>query len=165
MCRPIYLSAYRGLAQSGKELTHVKVLRCNNDYFVNNNDLKFKIKKRYPPDKPDKFLKELIMKKADLTKTREFDEKHMKKFLIHDSPYFRIINFNLAAGIVFPVHSHDLEGQLSIQVIEGEGEFLGKDNTTMEAKTGDILISEIREPHGVRATTDMRIVVTIAPPI
>ena len=105
------------------------------------------------------------MKKADLTTTREFDEKHMKKFLIHDSPYFRIINFNLAAGIVFPVHSHDLEGQLSIQVIEGEGEFLGKDDTAMAAKTGDILISEISEPHGVRATTDMRIVVTIAPPI
>jgi len=105
------------------------------------------------------------MKKADLTKTREFDPKHMKKFLIHDSPYFRIINFNLAAGIVFPVHSHDLDGQLSIQVIEGEGEFLGKDNAAMPAKTGDILISEIREPHGVRATTDMRIVVTIAPPI
>jgi len=110
-------------------------------------------------------MKELIMKKADLTKTREFDPKYMKKFLIHDSPYFRIINFNLAAGIVFPVHSHDLEGQLSIQVIEGEGEFLGKDDAAMPAKTGDILISEIREPHGVRAKTDMRIVVTIAPPI
>jgi len=81
-------------------------------------------------------MKELIMKKADLTKTREFDPKHMKKFLIHDSPYFRIINFNLAAGIVFPVHSHDLEGQLSIQVIEGEGEFLGKDDAAMSAKTG-----------------------------
>jgi quercetin dioxygenase-like cupin family protein len=107
----------------------------------------------------------MIMKKADLTKTREFDAKHMKKFLIHDSPYFRIINFNLAAGIVFPVHSHDLDGQLSIQVLEGEGEFLGRDDTAMPAKTGDILISEIREPHGVRARTDMRIVVTIAPPI
>ena len=110
-------------------------------------------------------MKEMIMKKADLTKTREFDPKHMKKFLIHDSPYFRIINFNLAAGVLFPVHSHDLDGQLSIQVIEGEGEFLGKDDAAMPAKTGDILISEIREPHGVRARTDMRIVVTIAPPI
>jgi len=35
----------------------------------------------------------------------------------------------------------------------------------MAAKTGDMLISDIREPHGVKATTDMRIVVTIAPPI
>ena len=113
----------------------------------------------------NKTHKELDMKKIDLNETRQFDEKHMKKFLVHDSPYFRIINFNLGAGIVFPVHSHDLDGQLSIQVIEGEGEFLGKDDSSMSAKTGDILISEIREPHGVRAITDMRIVVTIAPPI
>ena len=30
---------------------------------------------------------------------------------------------------------------------------------------GDILISQIREPHGVRASSKMRILVTIAPPI
>lgn len=105
------------------------------------------------------------MKKIDLNTTREFNEKHMHKFLVHDSAYFRIINFNLAAGIVFPVHSHELDGQLSILVIEGEGEFLGADESAMPAKTGDILISEISEPHGVRAITDMRIIVTIAPPI
>jgi quercetin dioxygenase-like cupin family protein len=50
-------------------------------------------------------------------------------------------------------------------VIEGEGAFLGKDNAEIPAKTGDILISDIIEPHGVKATTDMRIIVTIAPPI
>ncbi len=105
------------------------------------------------------------MKKIDLNTTREFDQKHMKKFLVHDSAYFRIINFNLAAGIVFPVHSHELEGQLSILVIEGEGEFLGKDDAAIPAKTGEILVSDISEPHGVRAITDMRIIVTIAPPL
>jgi quercetin dioxygenase-like cupin family protein len=106
-----------------------------------------------------------MMKKIDLDPARNFHPEHMKKFLVHDSAYFRIINFNLGAGVVFPVHSHDLEGQLSILVIEGEGEFLGKDETAIPAKTGDILISDIREPHGVRATTNMRIIVTIAPPI
>jgi quercetin dioxygenase-like cupin family protein len=105
------------------------------------------------------------MKKIDLDKAREFNPKGMNKFLVHDSPHFKIINFNLGAGQTFPVHSHDLEGELSITVIEGKGEFLGKDNSAMPAKQGDILISEIREPHGVRAETDMRILVTIAPPI
>lgn len=114
---------------------------------------------------PYVFLKGGPMKTFDLSETREFDQKHMKKFLVHDSAYFRIINFNLAAGIVFPVHSHALDGQLSIQVIEGEGEFLGKDDTAIPARTGNILISDIAEPHGVRAITDMRIIVTIAPPI
>ena len=105
------------------------------------------------------------MKTADLKETRVFEEKAMKKFLIHDSPWFRIINFNLPAGQTFPLHSHDLDGQLSIQVVEGEGLFLGDENAEIPAAQGEILICDIREPHGVRAMTDMRILVTIAPPI
>ncbi len=90
----------------------------------------------------------------------------MKRFfLVEDSPYFKIINFNLKAGVTFPVHSHDLDGELSILVFEGEGFFLGEKDAEIPAKVGDMLVSEIREPHGVRATTDMRIIVTIAPPI
>ena len=106
------------------------------------------------------------MKKIELDKTRIFDDKGMKIFhLVADSPYFKIINFNIKAGHTFPVHSHDLEGQLSIVVIEGNGEFLGKDDFATPAKLGDILVSDISEPHGVRAESDMRILVTIAPPI
>ena len=105
------------------------------------------------------------MKKLDLKETREFNPLGMKSILLHDSEHFKIINFNLQAGALFPVHSHDLDGQLSILVIEGEGQFLADNDEAMEAKTGDMLISDIREPHGVKATTDMRIVVTIAPPI
>ena len=105
------------------------------------------------------------MQKLELSKTRVFDEGHMKKHLLHDSPWFRIINFNLSAGQVFPVHSHDTEGQLSILVVEGEGDFLAENDQAIPAVTGDILVSEINEPHGVRAKTDMRIVVTIAPPL
>ena len=106
------------------------------------------------------------MKKIDLDTTREFTEGGMKRFfLVEDSPYFKIINFNLAAGATFPVHSHDLDGQLSIHVIEGEGFFLGDGEDMIAANQGDILISEIREPHGVRATSNMRLIVTIAPPI
>src|SRR3990172_1421784 len=73
---------------------------------------------------PDVLRRSLTMKKLELSKTREFDPRTMKKFLLHDSPWFKIINFNLPAGHVFPVHSHDTEGQLSILVIEGDGEFL-----------------------------------------
>ena len=106
------------------------------------------------------------MKKIDLDTTREFKEGQMMRFfLVENSPYFKVINFNIAAGVTFPVHSHDLDGELSILVIEGDGFFLGDGDEEIPAKTGDILISEIREPHGVRATTDMRIIVTIAPPI
>ena len=106
-----------------------------------------------------------MQEKKSLAETRVFDSKSIKRMLIHDSPWFRILNFNISAGQVFPVHSHDLDGQLSIQVLEGTGEFLGKDDRAIPAQTGDLLLSDIREPHGVRAQTDMRILVTIAPPV
>ncbi len=105
------------------------------------------------------------MKKIALSETAIFEEKSAKIFVAHESPYFKIINFNFRAGQKLPIHSHDTEGQLSIMVISGEGEFLAADNRTMPAKPGDILISDIAEPHGVAAKTDMRILVTIAPPI
>jgi quercetin dioxygenase-like cupin family protein len=63
------------------------------------------------------------------------------------------------------IHSHDVDGLLSIVVLEGNGEFLGKDGATLPANVGDILISDIREPHGVRAKSEMRVIVTIAPPV
>ena len=105
-----------------------------------------------------------MIEKKSLAETRVFDSRSMKKVLIHDSPWFRILNFNLSAGQVFPVHSHDTEGQLSIQVLEGTGEFLGRDDRIIPAQAGDLLLCDISEPHGVRAHTDLRILVTIAPP-
>ena len=106
------------------------------------------------------------MKTIHSSETNEFTEGAMKRFfLVQDSENFKIINFNLDAGVTFPVHSHDLDGELSIVVLEGEGFFLGDGETAIPAKQGDILISQIREPHGVRAQSKMRILVTIAPPI
>ncbi|WP_022853660.1 cupin domain-containing protein [Thermodesulfatator atlanticus] len=104
------------------------------------------------------------MKVFDLNETNIF-ERDLNKFLVHDSAYFRIINFNIKAGEVFPVHSHPVEGELSILVLEGEGEFLGGEEAATPAKAGDIFICRIDEPHGMRAKTNMRILVTIAPPL
>jgi quercetin dioxygenase-like cupin family protein len=104
------------------------------------------------------------MKKMNLFEENNFNDLHMSRLLVHDSPYFKILNFNFRAGQELPIHSHDVEGQLSIMVLEGEGEFLAKDDS-LPARIGDVLISDISEPHGIRAKTDMRVVVTIAPPI
>ena len=105
------------------------------------------------------------MKKTNIYEANHFDEKTFKRLLVHDSPYFKILNLNFRAGQELPIHSHDIEGQLSLVILEGEGEFLGKDGATLPAKTGDVLISDISEPHGLRARTDLRLLVTIAPPI
>lgn len=104
------------------------------------------------------------MKQMDIFSEGKFKQEAFSKLLVHDSPYFKIINFNFEPGQELPVHSHDIEGQVSILVLEGEGEFLGKD-TSLRAKAGDILISEIAEPHGIRAKTRLRVLVIIAPPI
>ncbi|MDD2463739.1 MAG: cupin domain-containing protein [Desulfobulbus sp.] len=106
------------------------------------------------------------MKTIQLDQTHEFTPGSMKRFfLVEDSPYFKIINFNLDAGVTFPVHSHDLDGELSILILEGTGYFLGENGNKIDAKAGDMLISQIREPHGVEAVSKMRLLVTIAPPI
>jgi len=106
-----------------------------------------------------------MMKKIALFKENDFNDLHMSRLLVHDSPYFKLLNFNFRAGQQLPIHSHDIEGQLSIAVLEGEGEFLGKDGTALPAGPGDVLISDISEPHGIRARSNLRVLVTIAPPI
>lgn len=106
-----------------------------------------------------------MLKKVATYIESDFSDKGLSKLLVHDSPYMKVLNFNFQAGQELPVHSHDIDGQLCIVVLTGSGFFLGKDNATMPAAPGDVLISDIAEPHGVRAETDMRILVTIAPPI
>lgn len=105
------------------------------------------------------------MKKVNVFEANDFADKGLKRLLVHESPYFKILNFNFKAGQELPVHAHDLEGQVSLVVLEGTGEFLGKDGAVIPASPGDVLISEIAEPHGLRAKTNLRLLVTIAPPI
>ena len=106
-----------------------------------------------------------MMKKIAVFEEAGFKDTALNQYLVHDSPYFKIINFNFRAGQELPIHAHDIEGQLSIAVLEGSGSFLGKDGRTLPAEPGDVLIADISEPHGLRAASDMRVLVTIAPPI
>jgi quercetin dioxygenase-like cupin family protein len=105
------------------------------------------------------------MKKTNIFKANDFSKEKFMRFLVHDSPYFKIINFNFVPGQELPIHAHDIEGQVSIVILEGEGQFLGKDGSSMEAKPGDVLVCDISEPHGIKAATNLRVLVTIAPPI
>ena len=86
------------------------------------------------------------------TEAEDFDEEAVEKYLREKNRQKRPPR----------IHSHDTEGQVSIAVLEGE--FLGA-GPTLPAKKGDVLISDIAEPHGIQAKTDMRVLVTIAPPI
>ncbi|GAU08729.1 cupin domain-containing protein [Desulfoplanes formicivorans] len=105
------------------------------------------------------------MKMINLFEEGSFNEIAFKTLLVHDSENFKILNFNFKAGQDLPVHSHDIDGEVSIVVLEGTGVFLAADDKTLPARPGDVLVCPIKTPHGVRATTDMRVLVTIAPPI
>jgi quercetin dioxygenase-like cupin family protein len=105
------------------------------------------------------------MKKTNLYDAGAFSDQGFKRLLVHDSPYVKILNFNFQPGQELPVHSHDIEGEVTLVVIEGEGDFLGKDNVTVPAKAGDVAVCPISEPHGLRAKTSLRLLVVIAPPI
>ena len=106
-----------------------------------------------------------MLKRVAVYKENGFNDLAMSRLLVHDSPYMKVLNFNFRAGQSLPIHSHEIEGQLNIVVLEGSGEFLAKDDQSLPAEPGDVLISDIGEPHGIRARTDMRVLVTIAPPI
>lgn len=104
------------------------------------------------------------MKKINIIEDGPFKDTGYGMLWVHDSPYFRIINFNFKAGQTLPVHNHEVDGELSITVLEGEGEFLGADGTSLPARAGDVLVCPIATPHGLHGITDMRVLVTIAPP-
>jgi quercetin dioxygenase-like cupin family protein len=105
------------------------------------------------------------MKKTNLYEAGVFSDQKFTRLLVHDSPYLKILNFNFQPGQELPVHFHDIDGEVTLVVIEGEGDFLGKDNITAPAKAGDVVVCPISEPHGLRAKTPLRLLVIIAPPI
>ncbi|MDD4732046.1 MAG: cupin domain-containing protein [Desulfovibrio sp.] len=105
------------------------------------------------------------MRTIRLHEENGFKEQTFSTLHAHASPYTKVVNFNFEPGQELPVHSHDIEGELVLTVLEGEGEFLGAEGATIPAKAGDVLVADIAEPHGVRAATRMRVLVVIAPPI
>jgi quercetin dioxygenase-like cupin family protein len=104
------------------------------------------------------------VKKINLFEAGGFKSEGLSRLLVHDSPYFKILNFNFEPGQELPIHSHEIEGQVCILILEGEGEFLSS-GPPQPAKAGDVLVCDIAEPHGLRAATRLRALVTIAPPI
>lgn len=57
------------------------------------------------------------MKKMDVFAENGFKDATFSNFLVHESEFMKIINFNFRAGQTLPVHSHDIEGELTITVL------------------------------------------------
>lgn len=104
------------------------------------------------------------MKLIDLGERARFQEKGFYMDLVHDMYTFRIIVFNFEPGQELPVHQHPADSEVAILILEGEGFFTGGEKE-VPAKAGSLLICKVSEPHGIKAKTRMRAMVTIAPPI
>jgi len=104
------------------------------------------------------------MEILDLWSKGKFDPHRFHMELIHDMYTFRMILFSFEPGQELPVHHHEADSEVAILVLEGEGEFTGGEQG-IAAKQGSLLICKVSEPHGVRAKTRMRVLVSIAPPI
>jgi quercetin dioxygenase-like cupin family protein len=101
------------------------------------------------------------MKLIDLQQITKFTPGNPYRELLYDSPNLRVLAFNFEPGQEMPVHSHTADSDVTLIILEGEGEFLGAHE--MPAKTGSVQIMPVCEPHGLKAHTRLRLLVLIAP--
>lgn len=101
------------------------------------------------------------MKFIDLQQVTKFDPNKPHRELLYDSPNLRVLAFNFEPGQELPVHSHPADADVTLMILEGEGEFTGEH--CMPAKAGHIQIMSVCDPHGLKAKTRMRLLVLIAP--
>ncbi len=101
------------------------------------------------------------MELIDLNKLDKFTPDKPHRELLYDSPNLRVLSFNFEPGQELPVHSHPADSDVSLIILEGEGEFTGAHE--MPARAGLTQIMPVAEPHGLKAHTRVRLLVLIAP--
>lgn len=88
----------------------------------------------------------------DLLNHAEFTDSGPNKKVLAETPELTTILISLKAGQEIPAHSLPLE--IIMHVVSGEGSFY-KGTENPEVKSGALVVFEPNEPHGVRAKTDM----------
>jgi quercetin dioxygenase-like cupin family protein len=101
------------------------------------------------------------MKFINLEEVNKFDPGKLHRELLYDSPNLRVLSFNFEPGQELPVHSHSADSEVTLLILEGEGEFTG--SNPMPARAGMLQIMPVSESHGLKARTRLRLLVFIAP--
>lgn len=101
------------------------------------------------------------MKFIDLNEYTKFEAHKPHRELLYDSPNLRVLSFNFEPGQELPVHCHEGDSDVTLMILEGEGEFAGSHEMT--ARAGTMQIMPVREPHGLKAKTRLRLLVFITP--
>ncbi len=102
------------------------------------------------------------MKLFNLPDAAKFSADKPGRELLFDSPNLRVLTFSFEPGQELPVHSHDVDSEVALLILEGEGVFTGGPEE-IPARAGMMQIMPVSEPHGLRALTRLRLLVFIAP--
>ncbi len=104
-----------------------------------------------------------MAEKFNIDEMAKFQDDKMGVTITHDSINLRQLLFCFKAGQELPVHSHDVDSEIIMAIMAGEGTVIEAESE-IAVKAGDILIGQVRVPHGIQAKTEMKVLVTITPP-
>jgi len=82
---------------------------------------------------------------------------------VYESACLKILNFRFDPGQSLLMYSDEMQGEMSLVVIDGHGEFMGEEARRYPLNRGDVIVSLMGEPHSFLATTTLRLLVTITP--
>ena len=105
-----------------------------------------------------------MAEKFNIDEAATFKDDKMTVKITHDSVNFRQLLFCFKAGQDLPVHSHEVDSEIIMAIMDGEGIVIEADQE-VPVKKGDILIGQVNIPHGIKAKTEMKVQVTITPPL
>lgn len=96
----------------------------------------------------------------NLLSLAEFSDSGPNKKVLYDTPELNSILVSLKSGQEIPPHS--IPSQVIMHVVSGEGSFR-KGSGTHEVKSGSLAVCGSNEAHGIRAKSDMVVLVTKVP--
>ncbi|MEZ0576433.1 hypothetical protein [Halodesulfovibrio aestuarii] len=103
------------------------------------------------------------MQKTSILESGIFNPDRVHERLIHESAGAKIKSLHLLAGQELPVKAYGTEGEAMLVVLSGEGLLLGKHGVLDALVQGDVVIADLRIPHGLRAEKDMCVLASFTP--
>jgi quercetin dioxygenase-like cupin family protein len=103
------------------------------------------------------------MRKYSILKNEVFNPEKVHERLVHEADGATIKSLHIKAGSELPVQAHESEGETMLVVLSGEGLLLGKHGVLDSLVRGDIVLMDLRTPHGLRAEKDMCILASVTP--
>jgi quercetin dioxygenase-like cupin family protein len=97
---------------------------------------------------------------ADALKEAEFSADRPVSKLLYDSDAMRVVVFGLMPGQEIPPHT--APSRVLLHIVRGKGAFITGSGERL-ARTGDFVVTEPEEPHGLKAAEKTVMLAVIAP--